>query len=124
MRRPASRTGSNREGATKKKRRPTPRDLQPRLTDGLALRPILVSDLSAPAACGLESRAFRAFVRSRSIPHTLEGRRLLVLASDLEAALRERQADEAGERADDDDRDDGAPEPSRAEILRRVAGGR
>jgi hypothetical protein len=91
--------------------RSTDRALRPRATDGIAVTPVLVSDRTAPHLCGIEARVFRALVAQLGIPSARIGRRLLVRASDLAEAIGQR--DHVAD-----------TEPTRSEILARVAGGR
>lgn len=94
------------------------RELRPRETDRVAVAPVLISDRTAPSLCGLEPRAFRAFILARGIPHVRHGKRLLVRARDLAEAIGR------GEEGPVDARVVVDMEPTRSEILARVAGGR
>lgn len=98
--------------------RSTRRALRPRATDGIAVTPVLVSDRTCAALVGLEPRAFRAFVLDHHIQHQRAGKRLIVRAKDLEDAIAQRDDGPVDARAIAD------PEPTRSEILARVAGGR
>jgi hypothetical protein len=81
---------------------------------------ILVSDRSAPVLCGLEPRVFRALVAKLGIPCMRVGKRLLCRATDLADAIG-RASEEPGHITDASAEE--AREPSRSEILARIAGG-
>ncbi len=97
---------------------PAVRPLRGRATDALVVAPILVSDRSAPAICGIEARVFRALVAKLGIPCTRVGKRLLVRATDLAEAIGRPQ--DIGVDVQSVER---RAEPTRSEILARVASG-
>jgi hypothetical protein len=93
------------------------RALKPKTTDALAIAPVLISDESAPAACGLTSRRFRELIAKHKIPCVRDGHRVLVRARDLEALV-DRVADEANESSDAAENETGPRTP--AEVLALV----
>jgi len=54
----------------------------------IAIAPVWVSDVTAPAVCGFRSpRAYREWVRRHRVPYRMDGRTMLVDVVDLRAAL-------------------------------------
>jgi hypothetical protein len=53
----------------------------------IAAQPLLVSDATALAVVGMNSRQFRAFVREHNLPRVRAGRRTLVRVDALLAAF-------------------------------------
>ena len=99
----------------------TPRLLRPRQTRGLAVAPVVVTDLSAPAVVGLEQRSFREFVRDLKIPHVRRGQRILVdveVLREVLASASTREVDDAaaGTEGDADDKQG----PTASELLQRL----
>lgn len=96
------------------------RTLRPRATSALAIAPLLVTDLTAPVAAGLEPRAFREFVVRAGIPHVRDGHRVIVRADVLLAAIDRlaRSGASATESAPASSAEE--DEPSADELLRRI----
>ena len=54
----------------------------------LAVTPLVITDQTSFAVVGLDDRQFRDLVKQHGIPSRVVGRRLLVLARDLETFVR------------------------------------
>jgi hypothetical protein len=103
---------------TKKAR--TPRLLRPRQTRGLAVAPVVVTDLSAAAVVGLEQRSFRELVRDLKIPHVRRGQRILVdveVLREVLASASTREVDDAPPGTEDAADSQG---PTASELLQRL----
>jgi hypothetical protein len=98
----------------------TPRLLRPRQTRGLAVAPVVVTDLSAAAVVGLEQRSFRELVRDLKIPHVRRGQRILVdveVLREVLASASTSEVDDAPAGTEDADDQQG---PTASELLQRL----
>lgn len=81
------------------------RNLRPRATADLAVKPVTVTDLTSAIVLGLEPRQFRELVASAKVPHTRLGHRVVCRVEDVLAALERLRGDSPSAANADDDGD-------------------